>query len=73
MDQRSRIVNELVKLAAESGKTMGDSEANSLVSEAIALVNDKFCSEIFSHSSPVPEVGRLRIERIIEGWLGTKD
>ena len=70
MDQRSRIVNELMKLAAESGKPMSETEA-------IARVNDKFCSEIFSYLPSAPDVNPPKIEEKIEemitDWLGTKD
>jgi hypothetical protein len=54
-----------MKMAQDIGEEMSESEA-------LALVNDAFFAEAFSHSAPTPAVSQDDLRKILGDWLERK-
>lgn len=61
-DEKNELAGKLMKLAHAIGEEMSESEA-------LALVNDAFFAEAFSHSAPTPDVSEDDLRKILGDWL----
>ena len=64
-DDKNELAGKLMKMAQDIGEEMSESEA-------LALVNDAFFAEAFSHSAPTPAVSQDDLRKILGDWLERK-
>jgi hypothetical protein len=64
-NNQNELAGNLMKMAQDIGEELSESEA-------LALVNDAFSTEVFSHSAPTPDVSQDDLRKILGDWLERK-